>query len=283
MSLYLIKSFKIAFFTLISCYCLDSIFANNLSAQHAKIQFISDNEKYIGAPQLLQKNSLTNLRNGSQIWNNYCPPCSLKSKALCEKLSCQTHNIKIGNIYDGIEVGNNKWIHLANQVALEGAKHGGGAFGAVAVQVDNTTGNVIRYWTGYNHVKLWHDPTAHGEIVTIRQVSKELGVTDLGHIRKSESKVYQPNEISHIEFYSSAEPCPMCMSAIYWSKIPVLVFAATRFDVSLHAQIRKLTLSDEMLYTELGRPYKERKYIKAYQATTDNSLDVFNWWKRTKK
>lgn len=217
---------------------------------------IEHNQLYDGVPPLLQETP----HKRFQVWSGYCPPCTLKNKTQCKTLSCQTVNIKSNDTYAGIEIGSNKWIHLANQTALEGAKKGGGPFGAVAVQVDNTTGKVIRYWTGYNHVKLWHDPTAHGEIVTIRQVCKELGVTDLGAIKKSESKAYQPNEISHIEFYSSAEPCSMCMSAIYWSKIPVLIFAATRYDVTQYAHIRGLTLDDEKLYIEMSRPYRERKY-----------------------
>lgn len=219
----------------------------------------------------------TDLAKRIQPWNNYCPVCNLKDKSKCEKLPCQTHNIKLGETYDKIQIQGNKWALLASQVAKEAIKHGGGPFGAVAVQIDDKTHKVIRYWLGYNHVVKWHDPSAHAEIVAIREAAKALGVFDLGHIKKEDSKLPQGGAFSHVVLYSSAEPCPMCMSAIYWARIPTLVFSATRYDAAQQG----VGFSDEMIYEELKKSYSERKNIKVYQATTNNSLDAFNLWKRS--
>lgn len=241
--------------------------------------YIDVNEVYSGVPSALNSDnkSATSLATSIQAWDGKCPPCTLKDPQLCAKLPCQTANIKVDGVYDGIEVKSNKWMELANEVARENQKNGGGPFGAVAVQIDDQTGHVIRYWKGYNHVVVWHDPTAHAEMVTIREVSHDLGVFDLGHIRKQDSRLPQPGPTSHIELYSSAEPCPMCMSAIYWARIPVLVFAATRYDAAQQG----VGFSDEAIYRELARPYNQRQDIKVYQSTTDNSLGAFNTWKRT--
>jgi len=248
-------------------------------SQLAQNSFVNVNEVYSGVPEALSKNTqlATKLATTIQPWNGQCASCTLKDSALCAKLPCQTANIKAGGVYDGIEVKSNKWMQLANEVAHENQKKGGGPFGAVAVQIDDKTGRVIRYWQGYNHVVVWHDPTAHAEMVTIREASHDLGVFDLGHIRKEDSRLPQPNEMSHIELYSSAEPCPMCMSAIYWARIPVLVFSATRYDAAQQG----VGFSDEAIYRELALPYNQRKEMKVYQATTDNSLGAFNTWKRT--
>jgi guanine deaminase len=193
-----------------------------------------------------------------------------------ENFPVQASNIKAGDIYDEIEVKDNKWIKEACAEALHSAQHGGGPFGAVIIQIDDTTGNVIRYWKNHNHVTEWNDPTAHAEISTIRAACKELGVFDLGTIKKEESSLPQTGDTSHCEIYSSTEPCPMCYAAICWAKIPTLVFAATRFD----AAQKGVDFSDKALYMDIARPYKDRKMSNIYQSTTGNSLDAFNYWKR---
>lgn len=87
-----------------------------------------------------------------------------------------------------------------------------------------------------------------------------------------------PSGISYCVIYSSAEPCPMCYSAICWANLQALVFAATRFD----AAVEGVNFSDEEIYNELATPYPNRK-LKVIPATTGNSLDAFNLWKRSEK
>ena len=131
-------------------------------------------------------------RNTIQPWNGYCPSCTLKDKSACAALPCQTHNLKSGAVYQGIEAKDNKWMKMANEEALKSVKNGGGPFGAVIVQIDDKTGKVIRYWVNHNHVVQWNDPTAHAEVSTIRVAAKDLGVTNLGHIRQQDSNYHNP-------------------------------------------------------------------------------------------
>ncbi|WP_235602858.1 nucleoside deaminase [Piscirickettsia litoralis] len=121
--------------------------------------------------------------------------------------------------YQEISAPSDQWIQLANEEALESVKNGGGPFGAVVVQIDSHSGEVIRHWVNRNRVTLQRDPTAHAEIVTIRMAAAELGVFNLGAIHQDKSKLFQPSQLSHCVIYSSTEPCPMCMSAIYWAGI----------------------------------------------------------------
>jgi guanine deaminase len=136
----------------------------------------------------------------------------------------------------------------------------------------------LRYWKDHNQVTSTNDPTAHAEIAAVRSACNSLGVFDLGRIAKEKSKLPQPGKWSYCVIYSSVEPCPMCYSAIYWARIPMLFFAATRFDCS----VKGVSFSDEEIYDELSKPYSERA-LKVFQCTTDNSLDAFNLWKRSPK
>jgi len=232
-----------------------------------------------GLYQGVKRIALIHKKNDSKIpaWDGYCPPCTLTDKKACAALPCQTHNLLHGSTYQGIEVKGNQWMKLANQAALASVKHGGGPFGAVIVQIDDKTGTVIRYWVNHNQVVKNDDPTAHAEIATIRAAAKQLGVINLGHIKKEESKLAQPSEWSHVVMYSSAEPCPMCLAAIYWAGIRELVFSATRYD----AAVKGVNFSDKMIYEELKRPYKNRKKMIVRRAGEGNSLDAFNYYKRT--
>nr|WP_179854528.1 nucleoside deaminase [Coxiella burnetii] len=148
---------------------------------------------------------------------------------------------------------------------------------AVIVQIDDKSGRVFRYWVDHNHSVDWHDPTAHAEMSVIRKAARELNVTDLGHIRKEDSKLSQPSEWSHCVIYSSAEPCPMCMAAIYWAGIHYLVFSATRYDTAAPG----VNWDETAVFEELKRPYAKMKTITVRQATTNNFLDGFNYYKRT--
>lgn len=251
-------------------------FCNTYNPEHTQMTFHKGDGSKYHVPKHLSDSSKKHTQTKVQEWNGYCPPCSLKDQSKCKKLKCQTANRKVLGLYEGIEIKDDRWMRLANKTALKSVKHGGGPFGAVIVQIDDKTGRVIRYWVNHNHVTQWHDPTAHAEISTIRAAAHQLGVTDLGHINKKQSNLSQPHQWSHCVIYSSAEPCPMCLSAIYWAGIKTLVFAATQFDSAAQG----VDFSDEMIYEELKKPYRKRQQMQVYQSTTNNSLDAFNYYKR---
>lgn len=211
-----------------------------------------------------------------QPWNGYEPPCSLQNPDDCKYVPVQTANIKVNNIYEGIELSDDSWMRLACDTAHSSVDGKGGPFGAVILQIDKATNQIIRYWANHNQVTLTNDPTAHAEVMTIRSACRSLGVFNLGEINNKDSLLPQPSETSYCVIYSSAEPCPMCYSAICWANIPILLFAATRFD----AAVQGVNFSDEEIYEELATAYPSRK-TKVYQCTTDNSLDAFNLWKRS--
>lgn len=213
-----------------------------------------------------------------QPWNGYNPRCRLKHKEECQYVPSQTANIKIGTIYNGIEHDGDEWMIKASEVARKSVKKDGGPFGALILQIDSESNEVIRYWTNHNRVTSIADPTAHAEVMTIRSACHSLGVFNLGEIHQSESKLPQPSEMSYCVIYSSAEPCPMCYAAICWANLKALMFAATRFD----AAVQGVDFSDEHIYNELELPYSKRD-LKIMQCTTDNSLDAFNLWKRKEK
>lgn len=233
----------------------------------------TNNEPYSGIPKRLTAHEYKTL---PQTWDGYCPACTLKDKSLCEQRPCQEHNIMPGTVYEGIQAKGDPWMKMASDEALKSVQNGGGPFGAVILQVDDKTGKIIRYWVNHNHVAEWNDPTAHAEVTVIRSASRELGVTDLGHINKNVSKLSQPSEWSHCVIYSSAESCPMCLAAIYWSGIKEYAFAATRFD----AAVKGVDFSDEMIYEEFAQPYVKRKHMHAVHSNIDNSLDAFTYYKR---
>lgn len=213
-----------------------------------------------------------------QIGNGYEPASTLNSQDEGQDFPVQTANIKQNHIYEGIEREGDKWMNLVCDRARKSVGDMGEPFGALILQIDKETNQIIRYWENHNQVTLINDPTAHAEVMCIRSVCKSLGVYNLGEIRKEDSYLNQPGEISYCIIYSSAEPCPMCYSAICWANIPVLLFAATRYD----AAVEGVDFSDKEIYDELVRAYSDRK-TKVYQCTTDNSLDAFNLWKNTEK
>lgn len=201
-----------------------------------------------------------------------------KGKSIKVDTPFQIDNIKHSGIYEDIEAWGNIWIHKACETAYQSVQTGGGPFGAIILQIDDETNEVLRYWEASNKVTEFSDPTAHAEVLAIRSACHSLGTHDLSVIRKEESKLLQKGETSHCEVYSSCEPCPMCYSAIYWARIPRLFFAATRFD----AEAPGVDFSDRAIYDDLKVPYKERD-IEIYQCFTENSLDAFNLWKNIEK
>jgi len=127
----------------------------------------------------------------------------------------------------------------------------GGPFGAVIVK-DN---QIIA--EGWNQVTSIHDPTAHAEVNAIRQACKNL----------------QTHDLSGCEIYTSCEPCPMCLAAIYWAHLDKIYFANTRGDAAT------IKFDDDFLYEEIGKDISQRR-IPAIQLLREEALDVFNEWQR---
>jgi len=125
----------------------------------------------------------------------------------------------------------------------------GGPFGAVVVR----NGEIIA--AVGNRVTSTNDPTAHAEVVAIREACKALDTFDL----------------TGCEIYASCEPCPMCLGAIMWSRIDKLYYAADRIDAS------RAGFDDELFYTELALP-AEKRSLKPTQLLQKEANDVFNKW-----
>jgi len=181
-----------------------------------------------------------------------------------------------GHMYTDILVEPSRWITEACDEARVSVDAGGGPFGAILIQVDDETNQVLRYWRDHNHVTEYKDPTAHAEVSVIRSACHQLNVYDLGAISRTESRLPQVGETSHCEIYSSCEPCPMCYAAIRWARIPVLVFSATRHEASSP----DVGFSDNEVYEDLGKSYRDRG-INVYQAVCPGSLEAFEAWKRS--
>lgn len=128
----------------------------------------------------------------------------------------------------------------------------GGPFGAVVVR----DGEIIA--TAGNCVTSTNDPTAHAEVVAIREACKALDTFDL----------------SGCEIYASCEPCPMCLGAIMWARIDKLYYAADRLDAS------RAGFDDELFYTELALP-AEKQILKPTQLLQKEANVVFDKWIET--
>ena len=129
-------------------------------------------------------------------------------------------------------------------------KNIGGPFGAVIVK----DGNIIG--TGGNMVTSTNDPTAHAEIVAIRNACKNLGSFSL----------------NGAEIYTSCEPCPMCLSAIYWARISKIYYANSRIDAA------KIGFDDSYIYDQISLSPEQRD-IKLEKIDLKYAIEVFNIWK----
>ena len=143
----------------------------------------------------------------------------------------------------------------AIELSVESVNKDGGPFGSVIVK-DN---KIIS--EGLNKVTPTNDPTAHGEIVAIREACKKLNNFNL----------------DGYELYSTCEPCPMCLSAIYWARIKKIYYANTREDA------RKIDFDDSFIYSELQKNTNKRK-IPIIQMMRNEALEAFELWdKKTDK
>ena len=137
-------------------------------------------------------------------------------------------------------------IRLAN----ESVRHGGGPFGAVIVK----DGKIIV--GSSNSVTIDNDPTAHAEVNTIREACRKLGTFDLTGCR----------------IYTSCEPCPMCLGAIYWSHIERIYYGNTRKDA------RDIDFADDFIYEELDKSLDERT-VPIIPMMRDEALETFRLWR----
>ena len=146
---------------------------------------------------------------------------------------------------------NKKFMSRAIELSIESVSRGTGPFGAVIVK-DN---KIIA--EGSNKVTSSNDPTAHGEVVAIREACKKLNTFDL----------------SGCEIYTSCEPCPMCLSAIYWSRLDKIYYANTRDDA------KNIDFDDSFIYLEIPKKISDRK-IKMIQMLRDDALKAFEIWRK---
>jgi len=149
----------------------------------------------------------------------------------------------------------NNFMLRAIELSVNSANNAGGPFGCVIVK-DN---KIIA--EGSNKVTSSNDPTAHAEIVAIRDACQKLNTYNL----------------SGSDLYSSCEPCPMCLSAIYWSHIDNIFYANTREDA------KKINFDDSFIYSEFSKKIEDRK-IPIKQMLRDEALKAFELWnKKTDK
>lgn len=135
--------------------------------------------------------------------------------------------------------------------SIKGMEKGdGGPFGALVIK----DGNIIS--VGNNQVIASNDPTAHAEMVAIRKACKKLGSFQL----------------SGCELYTSCEPCPMCLGAIYWARLDKVYYAGTRKDAA------EAGFDDQFIYDEIEMPLDKRK-IPMVPLMRNEALTAFKEWK----
>lgn len=142
-----------------------------------------------------------------------------------------------------------KYMNLAAKLAFDNIDRGGGPFGAVIVRDDKVLS------TGVNTVTLSNDPTAHAEISAIRNACRSL----------------QTFQLSGCIVYSSCEPCPMCLSALYWAGVKKIFFGNTKEDAAA------IDFSDKFIYEEIVRkPWMRR--IPGIHVDARETIKAFEKW-----
>jgi tRNA(Arg) A34 adenosine deaminase TadA len=144
------------------------------------------------------------------------------------------------------------FMREAIALAIKNVAEGGGPFGCVIVK----NGQVIA--CGVNRVTQTNDPTAHAEVVAIRAACQALG----------------DFQLTGCELYSSCEPCPMCMAAVYWARPERVYFGATKDDAG------RAGFDDSLIYEEFALPYEKRR-IPVGQLGRDDALKAFDAWAKS--
>lgn len=142
-----------------------------------------------------------------------------------------------------------KYMREAIDLSIQNVKNGGGPFGAVVVK----DGKIIA--RGVNRVTDDNDPTAHAEVIAIRNACNIL----------------ESYQLTGCELYTSCEPCPMCLGAIYWSRPDKVFFANSKEDAA------DAEFDDQFIYEEIAKPISERK-IFTKQLLRDEAIKAFKLW-----
>lgn len=141
------------------------------------------------------------------------------------------------------------FMRKAIELSIENVKNGGGPFGAVIVK----DGEIVA--TGVNRVTANHDPTAHAEVSAIRAACQKLGTFDL----------------SGCEIYTSCEPCPMCLGAIYWAHLDKIYYGNNKTDAA------RIGFDDSFIYDELALERKNRNKVME-ELLPDEAIAAFRAW-----
>ena len=150
---------------------------------------------------------------------------------------------------------NKELIKIASDLASENIKNGGGPFGCV---ITDSNYNILS--TGVNRVTIENDPTLHAEMVAIKNACKLKNTFNL----------------NGCILYTSCEPCPMCLSAIYWSRIEKVFYGNTRNDAA------EIDFDDSFIYDEINKTIEDRK-LKMINIENEYSIKSFKEWKDYEK
>jgi guanine deaminase len=149
-----------------------------------------------------------------------------------------------------------QFMREAIRLSIEMMRCGkGGPFGAVVVKGNNIVGR------GCNQVTSSNDPTAHAEIVAIRDACKRL----------------RTFELDDCELYTSCEPCPMCLSAMYWARLGSVFYGNTRKDAA------NIAFDDDFIYREVALPIRKRKLVMKQLLRKEALAAFVEWGKKTDK
>ena len=140
-------------------------------------------------------------------------------------------------------------MRKAIALSIENVKNGGGPFGAVIAK----DGEILS--TGANRVTHNCDPTAHAEVMAIRNACEKLGTFDL----------------SGYEIYTSCEPCPMCLGAIYWAHLDKIYYGNTKTDA------KNIGFDDSFIYDEIDLKPVDRK-LSSQQLLSEEAIEAFRQW-----
>ena len=141
------------------------------------------------------------------------------------------------------------FMNRAIELSINNIKNNGGPFGCVIVHKNKIIAE------GVNRVTSNNDPTAHAEIVAIREACKKLNTFNL----------------KGTQLYTSCEPCPMCLSAMYWAHIDKIFYGNSRNDAA------KINFDDKFIYDEFKVKMSHRK-IPLVQLCSDNAITAFKLW-----
>ena len=146
---------------------------------------------------------------------------------------------------------NDELMREAIRLSEENVANGGGPFGAVIAR----GGEIIA--TGVNRVTASNDPTAHAEVSAIRCAAQQLGTFNL----------------AGCEIFTSCEPCPMCLGAIYWARLDRVYYANTKADA------KAAGFDDSFIYDELALP-RDRRKLPSVPMMRNEAIKVFEEWVR---